>query len=63
MTQAELDRELSHLTGESVATIRNLGFSLVDVPDHKPLLIDGETLEAERGILLFPVRPRPLAAA
>jgi len=30
MTQAELDQHLARITGESLATIRSRGFSLVD---------------------------------
>jgi hypothetical protein len=63
MTQAELNREVSRHTGESVGTIEHLGFSLVEPPDLKPLTIDWDALEAERGVVLFPVRTRPLAAA
>jgi len=63
MTQTELNREVSRMTGESVSTIQHLGFSLVEPPELKPLMIDWEELEAERGVLLFPVRGRPLAAA
>lgn len=63
MNQAELDPELSRMTGESVGTIRHLGFSLVEPPVLKPLMIDWDELEAERRVLLFPVRQRQLAAA
>lgn len=63
MTRTELHRELSRVTGESVNTIERLGFSLVEPPDLKPLTIDWDELEAERGVLLFPVRPREAAAA
>ena len=40
MTQAELDREISRTTGESVGTIRNLGFSLVEPPKLEPLTVE-----------------------
>jgi hypothetical protein len=63
MTQAELNREVSRQTGESVGTIERLGFSLVEPPALKPLMIDWDALEAERGVVLFPVRPRQPAAA
>ena len=33
MTQAELDREVSRATGESVGTIRRQGFSMLPLPD------------------------------
>ncbi len=44
MTQAEMERELAHATGESVNTIRNRGFSLVEVPDLEPLVIDWDEI-------------------
>jgi hypothetical protein len=62
MTQAELDRELSRMTGESVGTIRSLGFSLIEPPDIEPLTVDWDALEADR-IGLFPVGQRRLMAA
>jgi hypothetical protein len=62
MTQAELDRELSRMTGESVGTIRNLGFSLVETPDPEPLTVDWDELDAAR-LGLFPANySRRLAA-
>ena len=33
MSQAELDREVSRATGESVGTIRRQGFSILPLPD------------------------------
>ena len=33
MTQADLDREVSRATGESVGTIRRQGFSILPLPD------------------------------
>ncbi len=62
MTQAELDREISRTTGESVGTIRNLGFSLIETPDPEPLTVDWDALEAER-VGLFPGGHRRLMAA
>ena len=46
MTQSELDREISRATGESVATIRNLGFSLIEPEASEPLSIDWDELQA-----------------
>ena len=34
MSQAELDREVSRATGESIATIRRQGFSMLPLPDN-----------------------------
>ena len=63
MTQAELDREISHATGESIDTIRNLGFSLVEPPEPEPLTVDWDELEADR-VGIFPAgRSRQLLAA
>jgi hypothetical protein len=62
MTQAELDREISRMTGESVGTIRSLGFSLVEPPDLEPLTVDWDALEADR-VGLFPGGQRRLMAA
>jgi hypothetical protein len=57
MNQNELNRSLSRATGESVRTIRRLGFSLFD-PDANdadadginvpPQVIDWDQLELER---------------
>ena len=33
MTQAELDREVSRATGESLGVIRRQGFSMLPLPD------------------------------
>jgi hypothetical protein len=46
MTQNELDRELSRVTGESVATIKSRGFSLIEPEDQQPLSIDWDELDA-----------------
>ena len=63
MTQAELDREISRVTGESLSTIRNRGFSLVEPPESEPLTVDWDELEANR-VGIFPIgRSRRLLAA
>jgi hypothetical protein len=62
MTQAELDREISRATGESVTTIRSLGFSLIEAPELEPLTVDWDELDAER-VGLFPAGYRRLQAA
>ncbi len=62
MTQREFERELAHATGESIATIRRRGFSLVELPDREPLTVDWDALAAER-VALFPAEAdRPSAA-
>ena len=45
MTQAELERELSRATGETVATIRSRGFQLLEPPDPAPLTIDWDVVQ------------------
>ena len=62
MTQAELDREVSRTTGESVTTIRSLGFSLDEPTEMEPLTVDWDALAAER-VGLFPAGCRRLQAA
>jgi hypothetical protein len=62
MTQAELDREVSRATGESVGMIRDLGFNLVEPPNLEPLTVDWDALEADR-VGLFPAGHRRLMAA
>jgi hypothetical protein len=64
MTQSELERELSRATGESVGTIRSMGFSLMEPPDLEPLTVDWDSLAAQR-IGIFPDngRVRRLRAA
>jgi hypothetical protein len=41
MTQAQLDREVARATVESIPTIRNLGFDLVEPPELKPQKLIG----------------------
>ena len=50
MTQIELNREVAHATGESVATIDNLGFvRLTQGPlEREPLTVDWDEVDAER---------------
>lgn len=55
MTQCELERELTRVTGESITTIRRRGFSIVEPPALEPLTVNWDALEAER-IAIFPNR-------
>lgn len=50
MTQQDFECALVRATGESVDTIRSRGFSLVEPPDLKPLVVDWDQLQAERRI-------------
>ena len=63
MNQRELERELADVTGESLGTIRGMGFSLVEVPDPEPQTIDWDEHYATERVGMFPAREyRQLAA-
>ena len=57
MKQRELNREVAKATGETVATIDQMGFvPLEPIPyerDRDPLVVDWEELERER-MMLYP---------
>ncbi|MBI3464355.1 MAG: hypothetical protein HY000_15060 [Planctomycetes bacterium] len=61
MTKSELDRAVAHATGESLATIRSLGFSMLTPPAEEPQMVDWDELDAER-VALFPGRRSTVAA-
>ena len=56
MKQADLDRAVARVTGETVSTIKKLGFLLVDPADscdpdsdeNSPHVIDWDELQAQR---------------
>ncbi|TWT64372.1 hypothetical protein [Rubinisphaera italica] len=56
MHQSELNRAVAHATGETVSTIKRLGFLIAETderidPDdeyHGPYIIDWDELEASR---------------
>jgi hypothetical protein len=52
MTQADLNREVASRTGESVSTIRRLGFNLIEIPCPPPLVVDWDQLDEQRSALL-----------
>ena len=58
MNQRELNRQIAKATGETVATIDQLGFvPLEPIPyeqDREPLVVDWDDLESE-GEVLHPV--------
>jgi len=56
------ERELSKRLGESVATIRQWGFQIVEPPEPEPLTVDWDALDAERTSYL-PQRSRLRHAA
>ena len=57
MTHAEMERELAHTTGESLAMIRRRGFQLIEPPPLDPRFVDWDELDAER-VAVIPQRSR-----
>ena len=57
MTQAEMERELSAATGESLSTIRHRGFQIVELPSPGPRMVDWDLLHGKR-VALVPQRSR-----
>lgn len=61
MTQTELDRAVAHTTGESLATIRQLGFGVADPleigfdpePYEGPIpsVVDWDAVDRERALI------------
>jgi hypothetical protein len=71
MTQSRLNRAVARATGESLATVRSLGFSVADPGDVSfdpeptpamPQVVDWDELEADR-VAVFPIRQFQLAIA
>lgn len=56
MTQAEMERELSRTTGESLSTIRDRGFSIVEMPDRNPLVVDWDQVQQRDPLRYVPRR-------
>ena len=74
MNQMSLDRQVAKLTGETVATIRRIGFQIACPPpvafdsepnadqlDDRPATVDWDELDELR-VSYFPQRRRPVAA-
>ena len=68
MTQALLERAVARATGESLQTIKRLGFSVLNVnqvdldPETAvPNVVDWDALQEQR-VVLFPVRQERAAA-
>jgi hypothetical protein len=68
MTQSRLNRAVARATGESLSTIRRMGFSIMpteatdsDLEPAAPNVIDWDVVEADR-MVLFPVRQLCVAA-
>ena len=69
MTRSRVERAVARATGESLATIQRLGFSIdepqpitSDDPPAKPGVIDWDVLQLQR-VGIFPNRPRTAFAA
>lgn len=62
MTQTEMERELSDMTGETVSEIRRRGFSLIVMPDRGPITIDWDQVQ-QREPLRYRPRRRPTRRA
>jgi hypothetical protein len=62
MTQRELEQQLARATGESLGTIRQRGFSLMEAPEPEPLVIDWDEQRAE-SVALLPNRSSGRRAA
>ena len=56
VTQAELNREVAKVTGESVRTVGQRGFGILDLTpksderDREPLVVDWDELESHRDV-------------
>ena len=63
MTQAELNRAVARATGETVKTIADRGFVLLEPApdDHEPLVVDWDELDQRRRVPVFPQQERVLA--
>ncbi len=57
MTHAQMERELSRTTGESLSTIRRRGFQLIEPPAVSPLTVDWDALDGDR-VAVLPQRSR-----
>ena len=64
MTQAELNRQVAEATGETVSTIRDMGFvPLTPVPvEREPLVVDWDDVDQRRDVVFPPPQARPVAA-
>lgn len=63
MTQAEINRAVALVTGESICTVSHLGFTIADpdVVNHDPepsdiedLIVDWDDLDAQRNTQFVP---------
>jgi hypothetical protein len=53
MTQRQMEREVASATGETIDTIRNRAFSLIEPEYPEPLIVDWDEMDAQR-VGVFP---------
>ena len=65
MSQHDLNREISRVTGESIGTIAGMGFvELRPIPfERAPLMMDWDDHDADRSVAVLPQRRRQHSAA
>ena len=63
MTQRDLDRQVARATGETVSTIRSMGFGLMEIPDPESLIVDWDELDNARVSVVPQCAPRRRAVA
>ena len=63
MTQRDLDRQVARATGETVSTIRSMGFGLMEIPESEPLIVDWDELDQQRVSVVPQYSPRRRAVA
>jgi hypothetical protein len=63
MTQAELEREIAQVTGETSDEIRRRGFRLMVVPRRKPRVVNWDRVQQARRAYAAVANRRRLAAA
>lgn len=63
MTQAELDREVSAVTGESIGEVRRRGFQLLVMPRRRPLSVDWDEVQQVAPLRKPRLRRRPVRLA
>jgi hypothetical protein len=63
--QAELNREVAAKTGETVSTIREMGFGpLMPMPyEREPLTVDWDEVDRDRDVVVPLPQARPAAVA
>lgn len=63
MTQAELEREVAQVTGETVGEIRSRGFQLIVMPQRRPQYVDWDEVQQVAPLRKPRFRRRPVRLA